>query len=146
MFDLATNEGNEMAQDVLHVSQKLICCRTLQKVTVKDIISESEESNRSIFNDIVLKKLGDSVRKLETMIDSFIPYSDNDDLYPISCSTIMIRSTRMVLEFQKSIYWSVDCCWTRNTSKEYHAERESSFDKVEMAIESMCVYMSQIQS
>ena len=34
---------------------------------------------RSIFNDIILKKLGDSIRALEKPIKDYVPYSDDVD-------------------------------------------------------------------
>ena len=51
-----------MAQAVLVASSKVIPCQTLQKLSIAELNSEVEKRKRSIFDDIILKKLGDSVR------------------------------------------------------------------------------------
>ena len=79
-----TNEGNQMAQAVLVASGKVIPRRTLRKLNKAEIHSETEKRKRAIFDDIILKKLGDSVRKPEKPIrGNFVPYADEVDPDPV---------------------------------------------------------------
>ena len=59
------NEGNEMAQVVLVASSKVIPRRTLRRLSIAELNSEVDKIKRSIFDDIILKKLGDSIRAPE---------------------------------------------------------------------------------
>ena len=73
------NKGNEMSQAVLTSRGTVIPRRTLRKLRRVEIHSESEKRKRDLFDDIILKKLGDSMSK-PTSPSSFptdhVPYSD----------------------------------------------------------------------
>ena len=79
-----TNEGNQMSQAVLVATGKTVPRRTLRKLTKAEIHSEVEKRKRTIFDDIILKKLGDSIRNPEQPIDGdFVPYADEVDPDPV---------------------------------------------------------------
>ena len=73
------NEVNDVAQSVLVVSIKVIPRQTLQRLSIAELNSEVEKIQRSIFNDIILKKLGDSIRAPEKPIKDYVLYSDDVD-------------------------------------------------------------------
>ncbi len=71
------NEGNEMAQSVLTSNGTIIIRRMLHKLRKDELYSEVEKRKRSIFDDLILKKLvGDSVSKPTTKPSApdHIPY------------------------------------------------------------------------
>ena len=68
-----------MAQAVLVASSKVIPSRTLRRLSIAEVKSEVEKRKRSIFDDIILKKLGDSIRAPEKPIKDYVPYSDDVD-------------------------------------------------------------------
>ena len=79
-----TNEGNQMAQAVLAATGRVVPRRTLRKLTKAELFSETEKRKRKIFDDIILKKLGDSVCKPEKPIaDAFVPYENEVDPAPV---------------------------------------------------------------
>ena len=59
------NEGNEMAQAVLNAKGEVVPRRSKGKLLKKEIHSESEKRKQSIFYDLILKKLGDSMHMSE---------------------------------------------------------------------------------
>jgi len=74
------NEGNEMAQAVLNSKGKGIPRRTIRKLHKTEIHSEGETRKRSIFDDLILQKLGDSIYMPEKPVaPNHVPYSDNDE-------------------------------------------------------------------
>ena len=68
-----------MVQVVLVASSKIIPRQSLRKLTVSELTSKTEKSMRYIFDNIILKKLGDSIRKPEKPIEDYVPYSDDVD-------------------------------------------------------------------
>ena len=68
-----------MAQAVLVASSKVIPRRTLQRLLISELNSEVEKKKRSIFDDIILKKLGDSILAPEKPNKIYVPYSDDVD-------------------------------------------------------------------
>lgn len=73
------NEGNEMAQAVLTSKGTVIPRRTLRRLLVSELHSNSEKKKRSIFDDIIRSKLGDSM-KMPPKPDpneQYTPYSDD---------------------------------------------------------------------
>ena len=68
-----------MAQAVLVASSKVITRRTLRRLLIPELNSEVEKQKRSIFDDIILKKLGDFIRAPEKPIKDYVPYSDDVD-------------------------------------------------------------------
>ena len=68
-----------MAQVVLVASSKVIPRRTLRRLSIAELNSEVEKRKRSIFDDIILKKLGDSIRAPEKPIKYYVSYSDDVD-------------------------------------------------------------------
>ena len=68
-----------MAQAVLVASSKVIPCRTLQRLSIAELNSEAEKRKRSILDDIILKKLGVSIRAPEKPIKDYVPYYDDVD-------------------------------------------------------------------
>ena len=79
-----TNEGNQMAQAVLAATGRVVPRRTLRKLTKAELFSETEKRKRKIFDDIILKKLGDSVCKPEKPIaGAFVPYENEVDPAPV---------------------------------------------------------------
>eukprot|EP00957_Ditylum_brightwellii_P046294 3512959-Ditylum_brightwellii.AAC.1 len=77
------NEGNQMSQAVLVASWKVSPHRTLCKLMVTEQVSETEKWETSIFNNLILEKLGDLVHKPEVPISDYVPYSNNDMEDPI---------------------------------------------------------------
>ena len=78
------NERYEMAQAVLVASSKVILRQTLRRLSIAELNYEAKKRKRSIFYDIILKKLGDSIRAPEKPIKDHVPYSD--DVEPDSVS------------------------------------------------------------
>lgn len=76
------NKGNEMSQAVLTSKGTIVPRRTIRKLHPMELQSESEKRKRSLFDDIILKKLGDSMNKphkpLEDQPDH-VPYEDGED-------------------------------------------------------------------
>ena len=71
------NEGNEMAQGVLNSNGKIVPRRTIRKLVTSELHSETEKNKRRIFDDIIRKKLGDSMVFPPKPSDtSYVPYSD----------------------------------------------------------------------
>ena len=68
-----------MAQAVLVASSKVIPRRTLRRLSIAELNSEVEKRKRSIFDDIILKKLGDYIRAPEKQIKDYVPYYDDVD-------------------------------------------------------------------
>ena len=74
------NEGNEMAQSVVTSKGTVITRRTLRKLRTDEIHSETEKRKRSIFDDVILKKLGDSMSQpTNSQASDHVPYSDDVD-------------------------------------------------------------------
>jgi hypothetical protein len=73
------NEGNEMAQAVLTARGTIVPRRTLRKITKSELHNSSEKRKRNIFDDLIRKKLGDSMSLPSKPLPdtSYIPYSDN---------------------------------------------------------------------
>ena len=73
------NEGSEMTQAVLSFKGTIVLRRTLRHLTSSEIHSESERRKRSIFDDAIKAKLGDSMVK-STMLppSTYVPYSDGN--------------------------------------------------------------------
>jgi len=57
------NEGNEMAQAVLNAKGKVIPRQTIRKLLKNEIHSETEKRKRSLFDDLILKRLEDSTHE-----------------------------------------------------------------------------------
>ena len=57
-----------MAQAVLVALSKVITRRTLRRLSISELNSEAEKIKRSIFDDTILKKLGDYIRVPEKPI------------------------------------------------------------------------------
>eukprot|EP00957_Ditylum_brightwellii_P081998 6235472-Ditylum_brightwellii.AAC.1 len=55
---------------------------TLCKLTVAELVSETEKQKRSTFNNMILEKLGDLVHEPEVPISDYMPYSNNDEEDP----------------------------------------------------------------
>ncbi len=78
----SVNEGNQMAQNVLTSTGKVIPRRTLRKLKPDELHSESEKRKRRWFDEIIQQKLGDSINfppSRDTVKKEFEPYSDDDD-------------------------------------------------------------------
>ena len=72
------NEGNEMAQGVLNSNGKIVPRPTIYKLATSKLHSETEKNERPIFDDIIRKKLGDSMVFPPKHSDtSYVPYSDS---------------------------------------------------------------------
>lgn len=72
------NEGNEMAQAVLTSKGTIIPRRSLRKLLVSELHAESEKRERQLYDDIVRKKLGDSIALPKKPLSTeYIPYSDD---------------------------------------------------------------------
>ena len=71
------NEGNEMAQGVLNSNGKIVPRRTIRKLSVSELHSESEKNKRRIFEELIRSKLGDSMAFPPKPPSSpYVPYSD----------------------------------------------------------------------
>ena len=68
-----------MAQAVLVASSKVITCWTLRILSIAELNSDVDKRKRTIFDDIILKKLGDSIRAPEKPINDYFPYSNDVD-------------------------------------------------------------------
>eukprot|EP00957_Ditylum_brightwellii_P192437 14650896-Ditylum_brightwellii.AAC.2 len=73
------NKGNQMSQAVLAASGKVIPHRTVHMLTVAELVSETEKGERVIFDDMILKKFGELVRKPEVPISDYMPYTIDDE-------------------------------------------------------------------
>ena len=74
------NEGNAMSQSVLVVTGSIITRRTIRPLRNSELHSETEKRKRKIFDDIILKKLGDSMTKPKRPNPpDHIPYADGID-------------------------------------------------------------------
>jgi hypothetical protein len=75
------NEGNEMAQAILTSSGKIIPRRTIRKLRDDEINNPIEATKRSLFDEVIRKKLGDSANfpKPAKPIHLYGP-DDNGDL------------------------------------------------------------------
>ena len=82
------NEGIEMAQAVLTSNGTVIPRRSLRKLLVAELHLESEKRKRQIFDDIIRKKLGDSITLPEKPLSTdYISYSDGVDPDPLHLPT-----------------------------------------------------------
>jgi len=67
-----------MAQAVLNANGKVIPRRTIRKLLKNEIHSETEKRKRSIFDDLILKRLGDSTHMFDkSAAPDYVPYSDD---------------------------------------------------------------------
>ena len=76
------NEENQMAQNILMSTGHVIPRRTLRKLRVNELHSESEKRKRRWFDEIIQKKLGNSINfppVVDPIKREFEPYSDDDD-------------------------------------------------------------------
>ena len=79
------NEGNEMAQAVLTSNGTVIPRRSLRKLLVSELHSESEKRKRQIFDDIIGKKLGDAITLPQKPLSTdYIFYSDGFEPDPLN--------------------------------------------------------------
>ena len=77
------NEGNEMAQAVLTSKGTVVPRRTLRRLTVAELHSEVEKRKRSVFDDIIKSKMGDSMSfPPKSKAKDHVPYSDDTDPDP----------------------------------------------------------------
>ena len=78
------NEGNEMAQAILTSKGTIIPRRSLRKLLVSELHSESEKRKRQLYDDIIRKKLGDSMTLPKKPLSTeYIPYSDGVEPDPL---------------------------------------------------------------
>ena len=95
MLGPCKNEGNEMSQSIVASSGCVITHRTFRSLRISELHSETEKRKLMIFDDIILKKLGDSVAKpTNSNARECVPYSygveldsiklpeDNDPVMP----------------------------------------------------------------
>ena len=68
-----------MAQAVLVASSKVIPRRTLRRLSIAELNSEVEKRKISIFDDIILNKLGGSICAPQKPIKDYVPNSDDVD-------------------------------------------------------------------
>ena len=74
------NEGSEMSQSILNLKGSIITRRTLRKLRNDEIHSESEKRKRSLFDDQILRKLGDSISKpAKPSPSDHVPYYSEDE-------------------------------------------------------------------
>ena len=80
MLGPCKNEVNEMHQSILASSSYAITRRAVRSLRNSELRSETEKRKRRIFDDIILKKLGDSVAKpTNSNAREHVPYSDGVD-------------------------------------------------------------------
>ena len=61
----------------------IITCRTHRKLRSEEINHESEKRKRSLFDDIITKKLGDSMSfPLKRKVTNHVPYEDDETDVP----------------------------------------------------------------
>ena len=73
------NEGSEMSQYVVTFRGTAVPRRSLRPLKVADIHYETEKWKRAIFDDIILKKLGDPIFTPPSLpVQDFVPYSDGE--------------------------------------------------------------------
>ena len=84
------NEGNEMAQNVLAYTGKVVPRRSLRRLTQVELESESEKSKRAKFTAQILSRLGDSLTlpppavDPESVSDYYHDDREDDDETPTS--------------------------------------------------------------
>ena len=73
------NEGSEMSQAVLTAKGTVVPRRSLRPLLPEEITSESEKRKRAIFDDLITKKLGDSLTKpIKPPAPDYVPYADGE--------------------------------------------------------------------
>ena len=77
VLDPIKNEGNEMAQAILNSNAKVVSRRSLRRLNVEERHSDTHKQKQKLFDEVVKKKLGDSMKT--TMKPDYTPYSDNDE-------------------------------------------------------------------
>ena len=78
------NEGNEISQSIVASSGFVITRRIVKYLHISELHSKTEKRKRRIFDDIILKKLGDSVAKpANSNARAHVPYSDGVDTYSV---------------------------------------------------------------
>ena len=74
------NESNEMSQCITASSGRVLTRRTVRSLRTSELHPENEKRKRRIFDDIILKKLSDSVAKpTKPVARDHVPYSDSFD-------------------------------------------------------------------
>ena len=74
------NEGNVISQSIVVSSGHVITRRTFRSLRTSELHSETEKRKRRIFDDVILKKLGDYVAKpTNSNARNHVPYSDGVD-------------------------------------------------------------------
>ena len=74
------NEGSEMSQSILTNKGTVVTRRTIRKLRAEEIHSESEKRKRSIFDNFILHKLGDSISKpVKYKPSDHVKYFDEDE-------------------------------------------------------------------
>ena len=74
------NEGNEMAQAVLTSKGTVIPRRSLRKLLVSGLHSETEKHKCQLFEDVIRKKLGDAMAiPYKPLPSDFVPYPDESE-------------------------------------------------------------------
>ena len=77
------NEENEMAQSMMNEKARVIPLRTIRKLPKDEIFSETKKRRCIIFEDLIQKRLGDSMAQPEKHITTeYEPYSG--DIEPAS--------------------------------------------------------------
>ena len=99
------NEGNETQQSILASSGYVITRRIVRSLRNSELRSETEKRKRRIFDDIILKKLCDSVAKpTNSNAREHVPYSDGVDADSVKLSEdndpVMLDGTA---DFEKTI-------------------------------------------
>ena len=77
------NEGNEMAQAILTSKGTVVPRRSVRPLNKAELVSDIEKRKRTVFDDLIAKKLGTSMTKPPKPPDNVEPYSDGN-VDPIS--------------------------------------------------------------
>ena len=103
------NEGNEMAQAVLTSKGTIIPRRSLRKLLISELHAESEKRKRQLYDDVIRKKLGDSITLPKKPLSTeYIPYSDGvepDPLHLPSDDDPVDKDGTSVFEKPITDYW-----------------------------------------
>ena len=81
------NEGNEMAQAILTSKGTVVPRRSVRPLNKAELVSDIEKRKRTVFDDLIAKKLGTSMTKPPKPPDNVEPYSDGN-LDPISIDDV----------------------------------------------------------
>ena len=107
-YGTCKNEGIEMSKSIIDSSGYAITRRTVRQLRSSELHFETEKRKRQIFDDIIIKKLSDSVAKpTNSNAREHVPYSDSIDPDSVELPEDNDPLIQTVLVLLKAYYGSV---------------------------------------